>query len=377
VFKTRVKLEGWDELRELLVDRALIAAVITSVVAVAASLSRIVIAGPQPSMLAHLAVYMTICLAVLMRKRLPLSIKINLIVGLSVLTGVVSILDWGVLSTGVSWLLISTLLITLIYGTRIGLLAGVLAVCFIITVGLLFVTDQLQLPTDANAYAHSPLGWFAVVASILPQLAIIIILIGTLYEMARPLMNELVLTNERNAELAERDPLTDLANPRLMRDRLRHALHLAERDSRPVFVMYMDVDRFKSINDEHGHAAGDQVLKIVAERLSSIARTADTVARIGGDEFVVILESATSVGDADAIARRILEQMSEPYFHDERELKFSVSIGLSTFSPGTYLDASAADEKLLADADAAMYLSKREGGNRYHRALGRMNMFTC
>ncbi len=166
--------------------------------------------------------------------------------------------------------------------------------------------------------------------------------------------------SERLVELSQRDDLTKLANRMLFRDRLEHALSRARRTGTKVAVMFLDLDRFKAVNDTLGHQAGDRLLQAVAGMLTSAVREVDTVARLGGDEFAVLVEDLHTEGEASTALHRILGSMSTPLTLDGTELLISVSLGLA-LGPR---DGSSWDT-LLGAADRAMYHAKSDGGRRY------------
>ena len=155
--------------------------------------------------------------------------------------------------------------------------------------------------------------------------------------------------------LAHHDGLTGLPNRTLFLDRLDHALALARRDQSRVAVLFLDVDRFKLVNDTYGHAAGDGLLIAVAERLRTSTRESDTVGRLGGDEFAVILTEIKRLEDVSAFAEKLLKTLSSSVLIGDREVFFSVSIGVST-CPDDATDAGT----LLRTADLAMYRSRRD-----------------
>jgi diguanylate cyclase (GGDEF)-like protein len=165
---------------------------------------------------------------------------------------------------------------------------------------------------------------------------------------------------ERIRYMALYDALTDLPNRVLFRDRLRQAIARAQRSGTLVAVMFLDLDRFKAINDTLGHAIGDQLLQVVAQRLRHCVRASDTVARLGGDEFTIILTGLTKTQDAAQVAQKILEALSEPIYLDGRELYTSTSIGITLYPS----DASDVDN-LIKYADVAMYRAKHQGRNSY------------
>ncbi|HXM82471.1 MAG TPA: diguanylate cyclase [Burkholderiales bacterium] len=165
-------------------------------------------------------------------------------------------------------------------------------------------------------------------------------------------------SEERFRQLAHYDTLTKLPNRALFYDRLRQTLALAKRKSWTVGVMFIDLDRFKHVNDTLGHAAGDKLLLQVAERLSKSVRASDTVARLGGDEFAVVLSSVTASGDAAVVAQKIIAAFQEPIQVEGHAIAATVSVGVAL-----YPDDSTDQDALIKYADAAMYRSKEAGRN--------------
>jgi diguanylate cyclase (GGDEF)-like protein len=174
--------------------------------------------------------------------------------------------------------------------------------------------------------------------------------VGTGYTLMR------LLTEQRQAELfrlAHHDPLTGLPNRQLFADRLTQALAGAERHGHHVAVLYLDVDRFKSVNDVLGHAAGDALLQGIVARLAPAIRAEDTFARLSGDEFAFILTSARGPDDGEVVARKLLALFDEPHTIDGQEVNVSGSIGLAVYP----FDGHTADAIRRA-ADAALYQAK-------------------
>ncbi len=159
------------------------------------------------------------------------------------------------------------------------------------------------------------------------------------------------------------DTTTGLANRALFRDRVEHALERQIRDDRPVSILFMDLDDFKTINDSLGHAAGDRMLAEVGERLRHCLRAADTAARLGGDEFAILLEDGgEGLGAAD-VAARILETLEGPFHLGDTQVFCRASIGIATADRDR--DGIASAEELMRNADVAMYMAKESGKNRY------------
>jgi diguanylate cyclase (GGDEF)-like protein/PAS domain S-box-containing protein len=174
-------------------------------------------------------------------------------------------------------------------------------------------------------------------------------------------ITERVLIAEQFRHLAHHDSLTGLPNRRLFADRLEQAIARARREGNRIIVMLLDLDDFKIINDTHGHSVGDEVLMTVAHRLRASVRESDTVARFGGDEFVVLLPNAHQAGDAATVAEKILDALREPVRAGEAHYELGVSIGIAVFP-----DHAEDPERLLQDADIAMYEAKRRGGRAFH-----------
>ena len=185
-------------------------------------------------------------------------------------------------------------------------------------------------------------------------------------------MSERVRSEERIHTLAFYDGLTGLPNRYLMRERIQAAMESAQRQGRSIGLLFLDLDRFKRINDTFGHQAGDRLLCDVGERLVSSVRLSDsvardrtrgprgTVARFGGDEFTVLLGDVREAADATAVAARILRELAQPFEIDGREVHTGTSIGIAIF-PGDGADA----EALMRSADTAMYETKKHGGNDF------------
>lgn len=159
---------------------------------------------------------------------------------------------------------------------------------------------------------------------------------------------------------AHHDVLTQLPNRILFHDRLRHAIKLAYRSRKKIGILFIDIDHFKAINDNYGHHAGDEILKKVAKRLRKNVREGDTVARIGGDEFVIILESIEQVNDIAELTRKLLLILKQPVKYTGNERAISASIGISI-----YPDNGLSPDILIRNADLAMYLAKEKAGNHY------------
>lgn len=191
------------------------------------------------------------------------------------------------------------------------------------------------------------------------------------------LLDELAKRDIRFEYLAQHDTLTGLPNRVLFADRLNQAMHAAKRARTRIAVLFIDLDRFKEVNDSFDHGVGDDVLIEVAERLKKLFREGDTIARMGGDEFTVILREITREKDAGLVAEKILATFDEPFVIGQRRLYLGASIGISV-----YPSQVTTVEGLVRNADAAMYEAKASGRRAYRyysselteRALDRVTL---
>jgi diguanylate cyclase len=214
---------------------------------------------------------------------------------------------------------------------------------------------------------HGGMGTHALAATIgITTIAILAITIGvsafdaqTAAQSAR-VADSLAFANEQLRNLALHDGLTGLPNRVLLDDRMAQALARAERSKTAFALMFIDLDRFKPVNDSFGHRIGDDLLKAVAKRLSGSIRKSDTAARTGGDEFVIVLHELKEATDAAMVGRKILDELSRTFFIEGQELEISCSIGISVYPENGKTVAM-----LMANADTAMYHAKRGGRNNF------------
>lgn len=215
-----------------------------------------------------------------------------------------------------------------------------------------FKPDTAKPFSDHDRYLLSALGDFAAVS----------IDNARLYESSQRELAERKRAEETIRRLAYHDTLTGLPNRMLFNDRLGVALARARRHQHKVAVLLLDLDRFKKVNDTLGHSVGDQLLRAVGDRLVSVLRESDTVSRMGGDEFLLLLPEMAEAGDASRAAERILQVIRQPLVLERHTLHITTSVGFAM-----YPDDGKDGDTLVKKADLAMYRAKEEGRDNYQR----------
>lgn len=284
---------------------------------------------------------------------------------------IIGLYNWGLLGNGLLWSMLLIMLVTLCFGIKKGLLWTLAIGCYAVFIGANFIYGSLTTEVDPEIYVTSFSGWAtAIFGSVLP-LVVAVIIIGTLYETARL---TLIKLNKQRLEitlLAERDALTGLYNARIFYELIEQVIERSRRHNSWVYLVNMDLDGFKQINDTFGHHAGDQILKSVAKQLVKATRTVDTLCRVGGDEFLVLIEypERHSQSEMEELMRRIQEAIEEPLNYDNTTLSISTSIGYVEFNAEQNPELSNIDE-LLKRADQEMYKNKEK---KKEKAISKSN----
>jgi diguanylate cyclase (GGDEF)-like protein len=237
------------------------------------------------------------------------------------------------------------------YGILVFRLVWPTAILFALTLAALFGI----VTVTGDAALQRRLVPLAVLGSIIAVLLITLLVFYT-----RRLARQLTHSEERAESLFGRDPLSSLPNRLLFTERLDSELTRLGRLEDGIAVLFLDLDRFKDVNDTFGHQAGDELIKQVAHRLSDLLRGADTLARFGGDEFAIIQTGIRSSQDAEALARRILESIGSPFMIGDAQVSVGISIGIA-LAPENGVN----HETLMRLADTALYQAKSEGRNRF------------
>jgi len=232
--------------------------------------------------------------------------------------------------------------------------AGIVLAGYALVINLLMwrKAESVDVPLEAFRWT--------LLAFVLPCFAVVGGRISDLRQRLQRTNGELARAVETIHEIATHDSLTALPNRALFNETLAHALGLAQRHDRPLALFFLDLDRFKHINDTLGHGVGDRVLQEVASRLRSAVRSSDFVARLGGDEFVILIEEFEDTADLAEIATKVIKALEPTFTVDGHELLLSASVGACTYP----CDGGTSQE-LLSNADTAMYRAKDQGRNRF------------
>jgi diguanylate cyclase (GGDEF)-like protein len=217
--------------------------------------------------------------------------------------------------------------------------------------------DKLQRDSADHA-REAASEYVARTQSLILLLGTVAVLLGSM--IAIVVIRAVRQRGERDAYLATHDPLTDLPNRALLMDRLRQAIRLCDRQQGRLGLLFIDIDHFKQINDSHGHAVGDRALLEVCRRVRQQLRRSDTLARLSGDEFVVLLEQLQDAQAAQQTAQRVVAAFREPAQLGSLSLTLSVSLGIAL-----YPDHGETEDELLSHGDTAMYRSKQDGRGRW------------
>ncbi len=349
--------------RDAMVNRLLTGCFIIASVGVPISLSRIPTTGWMPLYGFHSLLGVIAISTFLARQRLSPHIKLGIVVVLFYGVGIVGMVNLGLLGAGVWWLVVSSLLLGVLYSPKVGLWATSASFAFVGLVGYGFVSGHLQVAMDANQYLVSASSWATLIiaTSIMPYF--VFQAIATLQLETEQLVQQVQEQRDEIHRLATHDLLTGLLMPQALAERLDHAIARSHRTGKRLALMFLDLDRFKRINDTYGHAAGDHVLKVLAERFAAQLRESDTKARIGGDEFIFLLEEPGSRNELAVVAERLIKDAATPVEFGDLSLQVGASIGISLYPEHGYDTVD-----LRRAADQAMYDVKAAGRNGFRFA---------
>lgn len=349
-----------QEMRFVLMERLWNGFAVIGLLAGPVSISRALVTGWLGIYTLHVILCLVVLVLFLLRNRVPFALKRLIVLVTFWIIGISGLAQFGVVGSGVWWLVISGLLMSFLHSIRAGLLVGISTVVVVMGIGLAFIYGKLMIPIDANAYTGNVVAWIMLLVNAIVMPLFVIQAIAVYQTNTQALLEALRTQRDQIEHLAHRDRLTGLPSLSLAEDRLEMALHAAHRIGTKVALMFVDLDGFKAVNDTYGHAAGDRMLQEVARRLSETIRDEDTAARVGGDEFMVVLGGVQDSTQVARVAERLVQVLSMPLTEGEYVLAVGASIGIAL-----YPDHGTTAQTLRRVADEAMYSVKRQGKNHF------------
>ena len=333
-----------------------------TVLTVSLSLSRVHYTGWLDIYYLHIVFGLSTTAVFLFRNSTPYKIQLFFVLLIPIAISTSGMLTMGIFGTGVLWA-VFTLLIAVVFETKryTILLAMYLGMVFLYS-GYLFTYSGRSFPIDANVYLSNLHSWALVFFGAVIFISLIVIVFKNRNDDMEALLLKLENQNKEITRLANYDNLTGLPVIRLFLESVKQSLLQQKREQRFISVLFMDLDRFKKINDTHGHDAGDFILKNVASRILTCIRENDVAARMGGDEFLILVNSTDDV-DIAALCNRIIQSIQEPYTFNGKSLNVGVSIGVVQLNKNSNIQEP---ETLIKLADEAMYEVKKNGKNAYN-----------
>lgn len=295
----------------------------------------------------------------LFRRQIPTNVKLAVLIVLMWGIGLFGLLNYGLLSAGSWWLATSALVTGMVAPRKVAMRVSIAAVLAMVAIAGGFITGGLYLEVGLSAYMSSPTAWatFFIAAVCLPLIVFSVFLNQS--RLVTELARQADLAQKALREYATIDPLTGALRPAMMEDRIEYAMAKARRARDMIGVMFIDLDNFKPINDHYGHAAGDAILTEFSKRIRGALREEDFIARVGGDEFVVVITGLSEEQQALLVARKIRGLFKEPVAINDTILRIGFSTGIAV-GPAEGDDP----KSLIRTADKAMYAAKRTGTNR-------------
>ena len=366
--EVNIVLQQLQTQKAVAIDQLLIGMTVLACIGVPISLSRALHIGWSANFTLHTLVLFVGLGTCLFRSKLSTDQKSWIALSISTLVAVFSLYNYGFVSNGLLWGCIA-LLITISFLKRqhTYLILAIIIGVFLVA-GWQFISGRKSFPGGADLYLMQLSSWGT---SLIGGGMFFILIISLSVGLRRQQNNILLELEKKNRELdaknaeisrlANFDDLTGLPVLRRFRQETESALQQQQKDQRFIALCFIDLDGFKTVNDNYGHSAGDCVLQAVAQRLLSNIRQVDTLTRMGGDEFAILLNSAEEI-DLDVFCARLLTEIRAPYAYENNLLHISASIGAVRVTTDTTFD------ELLKSADNAMYTAKHRGKDDYNIA---------
>ncbi len=299
-------------------------------------------------------------LVFLIRQRLSFNTKLIFLIIYGLITTTAGLLYVGTMTVSLSLFTIIVVIGALYYNKRQLYLLLFSITCILSITGYAYIQGGLKPTIKPDILISQPVYWVSFIVLMIACFAIICNAILSYRQRIDKLHTTIEQQNQQLLTLAYTDPLTNLASSRMVDERLTATLDHCKRYKTKAAILFIDIDNFKTINDTFGHSMGDTCLKKLAQRLISVARESDMVARIGGDEFLIIIEKISITDELDDLLQSLLDAIRQPMVFDSATIKITCSIGVAIIPQ---LGKSSAQLKCLADK--AMYQAKRYGKDQF------------
>lgn len=324
------------------------------------SLSRIADIGFTPEHAVHIVLVFLITATFLARHRL--SARANFYMTMLFFAGIAlaGMFFAGASSHFLFFASILLLLVALAFGMKAAIMVAVAIFFITFYAAYLFVNDIYVPNIDYNHYMTSWTGWIPITIIVLATSLALVQTISNMYQRLLKIQEELFRARKKAEDLANHDALTGLLSLRMADELMEWSLRNAKRNKTKVAVVFLDLNGFKAINDHFGHQAGDTVLRLVAKRMKSIIREVDSVCRIGGDEFFIIMPDIQHKSDIEAICERIIHSIERPIEYKQKQIQVGVSVGIAL-----YPDDAEDSSRLKNLADKSMYQVKKLSSSGY------------
>jgi diguanylate cyclase (GGDEF)-like protein len=360
-------MQQMEEYREAAIPQFTYGVFCLASVALPLSLSRSFVTGWQFIYSIEIVCFLVIAVLAFFRTKIKSSTQAWVLLLINLVIAIFCLFTFGIVGGAVISSLSCVLICVFFINARTAIFIGIVLLIAFLASSYLFVFQDRQLPLDGTTYVSTLSSWgtvlfgsvffiILVVFGVFKQRRESFVLISQLEERTKVIEQQ-----KRSLEhLANHDPLTGLPSLRLARSQLEMTLTKAKLANHQSAVFFLDLDGFKKVNDRHGHATGDYVLKVTALRIISTIRTNDTACRIGGDEFIIIIEEVENREHIEKLCFRLIEIINQAINFEGNEVKVGVSIGAVIY-PKVALDA----KSLLQKADELMYQVKANGKNSY------------